>query len=219
MGRIGVPNSEFSKCRKISESFEGGTRKRKRRAKTGRCNQTCLNRRFPSFALLRPSKTLQLLSLRSHFVLFAIVLAFRTMKRSLTLLMCLALAFFAASTAHALSGQVKHFVAFRFLPSVSQTQKAFIMQQFLDLKYQCVNATTGLPYIVSLDAGYANSPEGADQGMQEGFIVTFNNIAERNYYVGRPFYFPYDPAHDAFKTFVGPFLDKNGAFVFDFTVQ
>ena len=49
-----------------------------------------------------------------------------------------------------------------------------------------------------------------------GYIVTFKNVADRDYYVGRPFHTPYDPNHDAFKTFVGPLLDKNGAFVFDF---
>jgi hypothetical protein len=44
-------------------------------------------------------------------------------------------------------------------------------------------------------------------------------VEARNYFVGRPFHFPYDPHHDAFKQFVGPLLDpKDGVIVFDFTV-
>jgi hypothetical protein len=130
----------------------------------------------------------------------------------------LVLASLAVGLSSAKQGQVQHFVAFRFLPSVGPSQQQEVMDRFLALKQLCRNATTGLPYIASLDAGYANSPEGADQKMQEGFIVTFNSVADRDYYVGRPFYFPYDPHHDAFKQYVGPLLDKNGVYVFDFTV-
>lgn len=52
-----------------------------------------------------------------------------------------------------------------------------------------------------------------------GYIVTFSSVADRDYFVGRPFHYPYDPHHDAFKQFVGPLLDKeDGVIVFDFTV-
>ena len=55
--------------------------------------------------------------------------------------------------------------------------------------------------------------------MQQGYIVTFSSIADRDYFVGRPFFNPYDPYHDAFKTFVIPLLNPHdGGFVFDFTV-
>lgn len=42
------------------------------------------------------------------------------------------------------------------------------MTVYTALQYECVNQTTGELYIVSFDAGYANSPEGKDQGMQQG---------------------------------------------------
>jgi hypothetical protein len=52
-----------------------------------------------------------------------------------------------------------------------------------------------------------------------GYISTFSSVADRNYFVGRPFYFPYDPYHDSFKQFVGPLLAAtDGVFVFDFSV-
>ena len=76
----------------------------------------------------------------------------------------------------------------------------------------------------SIDAGLANSPEGADQGKQLGVIVTFNSEGDRNYYVGQPQINPddkdyYDPDHLAFKKSLAGLLDPAGAvFVFDYTV-
>eukprot|EP01098_Paradermamoeba_levis_P005939 TRINITY_DN2476_c0_g1_i2.p1 TRINITY_DN2476_c0_g1~~TRINITY_DN2476_c0_g1_i2.p1 ORF type:complete len:101 (-),score=17.34 TRINITY_DN2476_c0_g1_i2:15-317(-) len=90
------------------------------------------------------------------------------------------------------------------------------MKRFLILKDLCVNQTTGQPYILSLIAGTANSPEGFDQKTTQGFITTFSSVEDRNYYVGQPFFSPYDPHHDAYKKFVVPLLD--GSFIFDFTV-
>ena len=43
-----------------------------------------------------------------------------------------------------------------------------VMVQYTALQNECVNATTGELYIVSFDAGFPNSPEGKDQGMQQG---------------------------------------------------
>ncbi len=54
-----------------------------------------------------------------------------------------------------------------------------------------------------------------------GYTVSFASEDARNYFVGRPFYNPYDPYHDAFKQFVGPLLYQpvhQGLIVFDFTV-
>jgi hypothetical protein len=78
---------------------------------------------------------------------------------------------------------------------------------------------------VSIESGKANSKEGADQGMTQGFIVTFKNESDRDYYVGKPFSADFDPAHESFKQFVGPLLsvDANGkidgVYVFDFTTK
>ena len=78
---------------------------------------------------------------------------------------------------------VRHFVSFHFLPNVTAEQQDEVMQRFLNLFWECVNPDTGLPYIVSLDAGYANSPEGQDQGMQQGYIVTFRNIQGKLWFI------------------------------------
>lgn len=73
----------------------------------------------------------------------------------------------------------------------------------------------------SIETGPDISGEGLDQCFEQGFIVAFKSQADRNYYVGQPVVADpsfYDPAHQAFKDFVGPLLDQNGAFVFDFAV-
>lgn len=124
----------------------------------------------------------------------------------------------ASPSSNPTGGKVKHNVFFRFKDGVPQETRDEVMIRFLKLKYLCVNPKTNQTYIESLDGGYANSHEGADQNMTQGFVVTFSSVADRDYYVGRPYTFPYDPHHDAFKQFVGPLLDTKGVFVFDFTV-
>ena len=125
----------------------------------------------------------------------------------------------AASPAH-----VRHFVAFRFKPGVTEEQRQEVKRRFLALKKTCLNAK-GKAYILDIEMGSADSPEKADQGFQQGYLVTFASTADRDYYVGKPFFTTFDPAHDAFKQFVGPLLDvdqngkTNGAFVFDFRVE
>eukprot|EP01113_Clastostelium_recurvatum_P018706 TRINITY_DN22030_c0_g1_i1.p1 TRINITY_DN22030_c0_g1~~TRINITY_DN22030_c0_g1_i1.p1 ORF type:complete len:147 (+),score=31.92 TRINITY_DN22030_c0_g1_i1:90-530(+) len=117
------------------------------------------------------------------------------------------------------AGLVRHVVTFRFLANVTAEERADVMTTYRALQHKCVNQTTGLPYIVSFDAGFPSSPEGKDQGMNQGYIVTFSSVADRNYIVGEPFYHPFDPYHDAFKKFVGPLLDpQDPVFVFDFSV-
>lgn len=112
---------------------------------------------------------------------------------------------------------VKHFVAFKFDGSVTTEEKKLVMKKFKALKQTCLK--NNRPYIVSIESGTANSPEGADQGYEQGYIVTFASEQDRDYYVGKPFFTNFDPAHDEFKSFVGPLLQKNeGAFVFDFSI-
>ena len=71
-------------------------------------------------------------------------------------------------------------------------------------------------------AGFNASSEGYDQMMEHGFVVTFSSVSDRDYFVGRPFQTDsYDPFHDAFKAFVGPFLRlpiSTGLVVMDFRV-
>jgi len=91
------------------------------------------------------------------------------------------------------------------------------MYRFWQLKDLCVRPGTNTRYVVTLTAGLADSPEGKDQNMTQGYLVQFSSVDDRNYYVGRPFFKDYDPHHDAFKAFVGPLLDD--VFVFDYIID
>lgn len=108
------------------------------------------------------------------------------------------------------TGLVRHFVTFRFANNVSAALQEEVQQRYFALQKLCVNQTTGLPYIVSFDGGAPNSLEGMQQNMTQyvswrpickerahalarAYIVTFASIEARNYFVGRPFTYPYDP--------------------------
>lgn len=116
--------------------------------------------------------------------------------------------------------EVLHFVAFKYKSEVSDSQKKSVVSKFLALKH--LSKRAGKNYILSIEAGKANSKEGFDQGMEQGFIVKFKSEVDRDYYVGKPFASEFDPAHEEFKQHVGPLLsfDKNGkldgVYVFDF---
>ena len=115
---------------------------------------------------------------------------------------------------------VKHFVAFKFKPEVTSLQKQQIQKKFMLLKDECLK--DGKKYILSIESGPVISKEGFDQKFEQGYIVTFKSLADKDYYVGKPFSSSFDPAHENFKSFVGPLLQTdannniNGVFVFDF---
>ena len=117
-------------------------------------------------------------------------------------------------------GLVRHIVLFKYNPTVTPGQKQEVIQRFLALK--TLSKRNGTPFIVSIETGPDISGEGLDQCFEQGFIVTFTSQGDRNYYVGQPVVTDpnfYDPAHQAFKDFVGPLVDQGGgAFVFDFAV-
>jgi hypothetical protein len=115
-------------------------------------------------------------------------------------------------------------VAFKYKPTVTQRQKTEVVKRFLALKQKCKR--NGKHYVVSLIGGDCNkSLEGLTDGFEQVFIVTFKNRSDYRYYIGRPFVSPFDPAHDAFKKFVKPFLSvdaagkTDGAVVLDFQVD
>ncbi len=140
-------------------------------------------------------------------------------------------------------GVVKHLVLFRYKPDTTAADVKMITRRFLALKQECKRS--GKPYIISLDAGLANSPEGADLGLTHGFLVTFKSENDRDYYVGRLTAGQagtailknadgsdlYEPAHEQFKLDVAQFLYTppkpvtlegvvgNGVLVFDFTTD
>jgi hypothetical protein len=116
-------------------------------------------------------------------------------------------------------GLIRHIVLFRYDRAVSSEQKAEVIRRFLALR--TLAKRYGRKYILSIETGPEISGEGLDQCFEQGFIVTFKSQGDRNYYVGQPVVTDprfYDPVHQAFKDFVGPLLDQNGAFVFDFSI-
>jgi hypothetical protein len=124
------------------------------------------------------------------------------------------------------TGVVRHFVSFKFDHKVTPSEKKEVVKKFLALKEECLR--NNMPYITSIETGKANSPEGVDQGMEIGFLVSFKSEGDRNYYVGSPlipvkYINLYDHAHEKFKNFIGPLLATpivpKGVFVFDFTVE
>ena len=120
-------------------------------------------------------------------------------------------------------GLVRHIVLFRYGASVTRAQKAEVRRRFLALKKLCVRS--GKPYIQSIEAGSQISGEGAGGGFEDGFVVTFRSQGDANYYIGKPLVRDpgfFDPAHEAFKNFVGPLLRQpaipSGVLVFDMAV-
>lgn len=119
-------------------------------------------------------------------------------------------------------GRVEHIVLFKYKPEVNSETKQLVAKNFLALKELAVR--NGKPYIVSIVTGSQSSLEGLGHGFEQGFIVTFNSEGDRNYYVGKPAVKDdhyYDHAHNAFKSFVHPYLleGDDGVLVFDFRVQ
>ncbi|NQX12593.1 Dabb family protein [Microbacteriaceae bacterium VKM Ac-2855] len=114
-------------------------------------------------------------------------------------------------------GILRHIVLFRFAPTTLLADVDAVTERFLALQRDGLR--DGLPYIVSIEAGAQLSTEPVGDGFDRGFIVTFASEGDRNYYIGRPVVDGpglFDPAHDAFKAFVGPFLDTAGIVAFDF---
>lgn len=113
-------------------------------------------------------------------------------------------------------GVVRHMVMFRFKPHVTQAERDDVTKRFVALA-QLSRRPNGRAVVTSVEAGPQISGENADLGLEQGYLVTFRSQGDRNFYVGQPVvtdnrYF--DPAHDAFKKFAGPYLER--VVVFDF---
>ncbi|PYD67251.1 hypothetical protein CDI09_04630 [Komagataeibacter nataicola] len=115
-------------------------------------------------------------------------------------------------------GLVRHIVLFRFVPTITDAQRAEVVQRFMALA-RTSRREDGSAVVVSIETGAQISGEGVDEGLQQAFVVTFRSEGDRNYYVGRPVvtdpaYF--DPAHEAFKKFAAPYIVTT--LVFDYAV-
>ena len=109
-------------------------------------------------------------------------------------------------------GEVVHIVLFRLKGSVGEADRAAVTRRFLALERECLR--DGRPYIREIVGGTANGGEGVERGFELGFVLRFASEGDRNFYAGVPN--PTDPAHEAFKAFVGPMLAEDGVLVFDF---
>lgn len=114
-------------------------------------------------------------------------------------------------------GTLRHIVLFRFRPTALVSEVDAVTARFVALADECVR--DGRRYIVSLETGPQLSTEGAGEGFDRAFLLTFASEGDLNYYVGRPAVDApglFDPAHDAFKESVGSMLDTAGVVAFDF---
>lgn len=115
------------------------------------------------------------------------------------------------------SKTIRHIVLFKYKDGVTKAQKDEVIAKFLALKQ---SKKDGKTYIRDIEYGYQNSKEGVSRGYEIAFLVTFNSLEDRDYYVGKPFITEegkFDSLHDAFKTFVGPLLaTENGVLVYDY---
>jgi hypothetical protein len=115
---------------------------------------------------------------------------------------------------------IQHIVVFKYKADVPAAKKAEIATRFLALKD--LARQNGQTYIVSITGGKAISKEGFDQGLEQAFVVTFKNEADRNYFVGKPYGDAMDPAHRALAQVVVPLVAVDsagkvvGLFAFDF---
>jgi hypothetical protein len=74
---------------------------------------------------------------------------------------------------------IVHCVFVRFRPDVPATERQAIYDGIAALK----NVIDG---IIEVRSGSNVSPEGLDSGYSDGFIVTFENVAARDVYLGHP---------------------------------
>merc|ERR1711879_461063 len=107
-----------------------------------------------------------------------------------------------------MSFPVHHIVLFKYKESVNEEQKLEAANKFRGLQQNCLSKE-GKSYIGQLTSGSQNNGERRSKGFQHGFTVFFKNEAERDYYLFE------DPAHLAFKKYIGQLIED--ALTFDYT--
>ncbi|KAI1804319.1 stress responsive A/B barrel domain protein [Daldinia bambusicola] len=97
---------------------------------------------------------------------------------------------------------VKHLVLFAFKADAGAEIVKEGTSRMLSLKEGCIHPTSQRPYIKALTGGKDNSIEGAQDGITYAFVVEFESIEDRNYYVNK------DQYHAKFKSDMVPYLEK-----------
>ncbi|OIW22808.1 hypothetical protein CONLIGDRAFT_650247 [Coniochaeta ligniaria NRRL 30616] len=105
-------------------------------------------------------------------------------------------------------GGVSHIVMFQFKDTASADAIAEANRQMIALKDTCIDPITRKPYIRSMTGGRDNSIEGLQNGVSYAFVVKFDSLEKRDYYV------KVDPSHQAFLQVAGSVIEK--AIVVDF---
>jgi hypothetical protein len=82
--------------------------------------------------------------------------------------------------------KVKHIVLLKFKDGTTEEQVGKFFDDLLDL-------SESVPGIIDYVSGANCSPEGKNQGLTHGFIMTFSDVAARDAYIVHP-------EHERFKT-------------------
>ncbi len=98
---------------------------------------------------------------------------------------------------------IRHSVLFSFKDGTDEASIDKIENEFKHLELV-------IPEIVNLEWGLNNSPEGKTKGFTHMFLLTFNNVYDRDSYL-------IHPKHQAFSSMVGPFLED--VLVFDYVIK
>ena len=98
--------------------------------------------------------------------------------------------------------KVKHVALFKFKEGTAPEQVDKVLDSILDL-------TENLSGIEDYVAGTNNSPEGENEGLTHGFVMTFSDATARDAYLKHP-------EHERVKTEVMPHIER--VLVFDFEV-
>jgi hypothetical protein len=104
---------------------------------------------------------------------------------------------------------IHHLVLLEFKQHATPMAISRATADLLELKTLCVHPLTQKPYIRGIKGGRDHSPEGLQRGMTHAFILEFDSVEDRNYYVEE------DPAHIAFQDRIKPVVE--GVLVLDFT--
>ncbi|KAF2843307.1 hypothetical protein M501DRAFT_76884 [Patellaria atrata CBS 101060] len=97
---------------------------------------------------------------------------------------------------------ITHIVLFQFKPSASSEAIQDVSARMLALKDGCVHPVSRRPYIRSASGGTDNSIENIQNGITHAFIMDFESVEDRDYYVNQ------DPVHQEFKDIAGKILEK-----------
>ncbi|KAI1340077.1 stress responsive A/B barrel domain-containing protein [Xylariaceae sp. FL0016] len=104
---------------------------------------------------------------------------------------------------------VNHIVQFQFKIEASEESVKQAVASMLALRDKCMHPKTQKEYIRSLTGGRDNSKEGLQNGIQWAFVVEFENLEDRDFYVSE------DSAHQAFVSGATPIIEK--AIVVDYS--